>query len=381
MEKRILHLASFMGNIGDNASHLGLNNILNTVFDKFPKIERLEIRRFYKNYKLPDKLFFDENFVNLTNNYDLVIIGGGGFLDFWIENSKTGTTLDFSENIFLKIKTPILISSVGSHPHQDIPEGNIEKFENFLNLILNKDNVSLALRNDGSKVVINKLFGAKYDKLIPEVLDNAFFFKPENKLFLISEKKYILINITMDQVQMKNMIVGTVNYKFYLSELLEFIKKVIKESDLNILFAPHIFSDYTAIQELLSGLNDFHIRKRIIISPYVQGDFGCNLIFNLYQEAEFIIGMRFHANVCSIAMEKKSVGLAALDRVDYLYKNMGIEDSLILLNEPFCEKLYTQLLNHMQNPVFKVEHSAILNEKKEFSLNTYKSMFKTLKLV
>lgn len=381
MKKRILHLASFMGNIGDNASHLGLNNILNTIFDSFPKIKRLEIRRFYKNYQLPDKLFFDDNFVNMTNNYDLIIIGGGGFLDYWIENSKTGTTLDISENIFLKIKTPILISSVGSHPHQDIPDGNIEKFEKFLNLILNKDNVSLALRNDGSKVVINNLFGTKYNELIPEVLDNAFFFKPESIGFLISDKKYILLNIAMDQVQMKNMVVGTVNYNFYLFELLKFIKKVIAESDLNIVFAPHIFSDYLAIQELLSGLNNFHIRKRIIISPYVQGDFGCNLIFNLYRKAEFIIGMRFHANVCSMAMEKKSLGLAALDRVAYLYENMGNEDSLVLLNEPFSEKLFSGLLNYMQNPVNKIEQSMILNDKKEFSLNTYKSMFKALKLL
>lgn len=380
MSIKILHLASFIGNIGDNASHFGLRNILNTIFDKPPKIDRLEIRRFYKNYKLNDKLYFDENFVKLTCNYDLVFIGGGGFLDFWIENSKTGTTLDISENIFQKIKTPIFISSVGSHPHKDIPEGNIGKFENFLNLILNKNNAKVALRNDGSKTVINNLFGNKYNKLIPEILDNAFFYKPEKQKFLISKKKYILLNIAKDQVQMKNMVVGSVNYKFYLSELLKFIKKVIKETDLDILFAPHIFSDYIAIQELLSGLNEFYIRKRIIVSPYVQGDFGCNLIFNLYQKAEFIIGMRFHANVCSMSMEKKSVGLAALDRVDYLYKNMGIKDSLIYLNEPFSEILFDELRSHIESPIYKTEHSTILKKKKEFSLNTYKSIFKTLNL-
>jgi polysaccharide pyruvyl transferase WcaK-like protein len=380
MNNRILHLASFIGNIGDNASHFGLGNILNTISDKSPEIDKLEIRRFYKNYNLPDKLFFDETFVELTNNYDVVIIGGGGFFNFCIENSKTGTTLDFSDDIFLKIKTPIIISSMGILQHQEVPEGNLQKFENFLNLILNKDNATLALRNDGSKDIINKLFGSKYE-VIPEILDNAFFYKPKKLEFPISEKKYILINITKDQIQMKNMIIGSVNYKFYLSELRKFIKKVIKESDLNIVFAPHIFSDYIAIQELLSGINEFHIRTRIIVSPHVQEDFGCNLIFNIYQKAEFIIGMRFHANVCSIAMEKKSVGLVALDRVDYLYKNMGIEDSLIFLNEPFSEILFNKLLNHMQNSSYKTEHSTILAKKKEFSLSTYKSMFKTLKLV
>lgn len=51
---KILHVASFVGNIGDNASHQGLEGILKEYFNNYD-ITRLEIRKFYKNYNRVDK--------------------------------------------------------------------------------------------------------------------------------------------------------------------------------------------------------------------------------------------------------------------------------------------------------------------------------------
>ena len=77
---KILHVASFKGNIGDNASHMGFYKILKLHLIDF-KVKKIEIRKFYKNYKKSDALSFDDKFVESINNYDLCIIGGGGFLD------------------------------------------------------------------------------------------------------------------------------------------------------------------------------------------------------------------------------------------------------------------------------------------------------------
>ena len=75
---KILHIASFCGNIGDNISHKGLLNLLCQTGFKF-NIEKLEIRRFYNNYKYNDKLSFDEDMIKYINKFDYCIIGGGGF--------------------------------------------------------------------------------------------------------------------------------------------------------------------------------------------------------------------------------------------------------------------------------------------------------------
>ena len=51
---KILHIASFRGNIGDNASHLGFYSILDQVIKNY-SVERIEMRKFYKNYNGDDK--------------------------------------------------------------------------------------------------------------------------------------------------------------------------------------------------------------------------------------------------------------------------------------------------------------------------------------
>ena len=53
---RILHVASFSGNIGDNASHMGLRKVLSILIDN-PEITELEIRDYYCNAPLRNKKY------------------------------------------------------------------------------------------------------------------------------------------------------------------------------------------------------------------------------------------------------------------------------------------------------------------------------------
>ncbi|WP_301009429.1 hypothetical protein [Helicobacter sp. UBA3407] len=77
---RILHLASFSGNIGDNISHIGFKNLLNQLHLDLD-ITRLEIRKFYNNYNLSDKRFFNQELISEINSYDGCIIGGRGLYE------------------------------------------------------------------------------------------------------------------------------------------------------------------------------------------------------------------------------------------------------------------------------------------------------------
>ena len=135
-KRKILHIATFQGNIGDNASHIGLNKILETIIPIPFDLIRHEIRDYYKNVDYKVRKFFDRSFVSYVNTFDLVIIGGGGFLDYFVEDSVTGTTFDISIELLDEIKTPILFSSVGCVPNNIVPDGNVHKFEVFLKYLL-----------------------------------------------------------------------------------------------------------------------------------------------------------------------------------------------------------------------------------------------------
>jgi polysaccharide pyruvyl transferase WcaK-like protein len=368
----ILHIASFDGNIGDNASHIGFNNLLGQVVKGGYTIDRLEIRKFYNNYSLPDKQRFDDDFAALANKYDYLFIGGGGFLDFDIKGSVTGTTIGIAPAVLDKIKTPIIISSIGSNPRNEIPEGNVEKFRSFLDSFLSRENSFLAVRNDGSKPVLQDIIGKQYYDAIPEVLDHGFFYTNDGSFYRPTPKNYILINTTSDQVHMKNRTIGEVNELSYNSEMAKVIDHIINDTDYDIVFAPHIYSDFKAIDALLKGVNDFHIRTRIAITPYAQGDSGCNQIFSAYKNSSLAIGMRFHANVCSIAMGNASIGLGALDRVAYVYQSMDLADNTVIVDKPF----HQELIGKINTNISSYKTPAVLETKKAETIRLYTEKIK-----
>ena len=87
---RVLHIASFTGNIGDNANHMGFRPWFEKVSSVSVSWDNLEIREFYWKERK-----WDMDFVDLANSYDLVVIGGGNYFELWVEDSPTGTSIIF----------------------------------------------------------------------------------------------------------------------------------------------------------------------------------------------------------------------------------------------------------------------------------------------
>lgn len=365
---KILHVASFCGNIGDNASHLGLYAILRRVVGEFT-VDQLEMRDFYKNRPPAERRYFDGEFAARANKYDLLIFGGGGFLDYWVENSASGTTIDMTIENLAKITVPTLFSSMGSHPHKPVPAGNLEKFKHFLEAICDKKTMRVLPRNDGSIDRINAILDTPKATKCREILDNGFFFEPgeTGRYSGIEPRKYIAWNITTDQLQMnKNLQQLDAAEDFY-RNIASAVVALAKTSDLSHVFVPHIGADINAIAKLFAYLPDDLVRRRIFVAPYGQGDAAARFAFNVYRESHATIGTRFHTNVCSLAMGVNTIGLGVLDRIKYLYDYFGIEDRCIDVTDDFTQNL----LDTVSTPF---PHEAVLNSlarRKEESLAAY----------
>lgn len=368
---RVLHIASFYGNLGDAASHMGLYNIMHNLLSQEVEVTQVEIRRFYKNYSLPDKMTFDEKFVEMANEYDLMIIGGGGFLDYWVPGSATGTTIDISEENIKKLSVPTLFASLGCLPHKDIPEGNIEKLHQFIRHITEKDNTFLALRNDGSTGELQRLFASEFSDSVNSILDNAFFLPTSFYDKKLITKPYIAINTAVDQLYMKNRLLPKIEPSEFHKEMTKLIQSIIDETDFNIVLVPHIFRDTASYVSLLDGINDFYVRERISIAPYLQGEDGCRWLFSIYKHAHTIIGMRYHSNVCNIALQKRVFGLAALDRIIHMYSSMGMSDNVIDASHQYASKVLQLIHSDYQY------NDAQLEKMKAETLNVYKKFFQS----
>lgn len=345
----VLHLASFNGNIGDNANHYAFYKYFNKIKEFNFIIDELEIREFYWKQK-----FFDSAFVERVNNYDLLIVGGGNYFELWVDDSPTGTSIAIELDLLKEIKTPIFFNALGVDSGQGASENNLDKFKFFLDAIIErKDFVSI--RNDGARKTMIDLVGEHYLNDMYHTLDAGFFIGadyPVNTYY--KNKKYIAINIASD---MPNVRFKKNNYNQFLETMNSFINKFLaKYKNIEIVFVPHIFRDISVINDVITILDDKIRRRNISIAPLLHGNQSFKDIMAIYNNAEFVIANRFHANICSLGMGVKTIGLVNVRQIQELYNELNsmnfvdvdhcnFDDELMaLIDSPYKDSCDIELL-------------------------------------
>lgn len=328
----VLHIASFNGNIGDNANHNGLRKKLNEIFKGNISFDNIEMREFYKSWNVRE--FNSLSFINLCNSYDLVIIGGGNFFELKWDYSETGTTVNLSDSTLKKIHTPILFFGLGCDIAKGASSESIQKFDNFLNNITNSDQFLVTVRNDGSYKTIEGLYGEKYKNKVLRVPDGAFFFEADNVEFSLenNNRKNIGINVACDMKLTR--FNKEISYDNYVNDFADFLNIFLHEhEEFDLIFFPHIYSDLEAISDVLNQINDQFRRYRISVAPYLTGLGSDKYIFGLYKKCSVILGMRFHSNVCAVAQNIPTVALGSYKKINDLHEEIGLLERVVNINE------------------------------------------------
>ncbi len=329
----ILHVANFSGNVGDNANHNGMRCKLSEVFTEETHYDELDMRRFYKNYDGKNKLYFDSDFVQLANKYDLVIIGGGNYFEVWLEDSSTGCTIDMKPEIVASLSTKVLFFGLGFDRSKGYSKKTLAHFLEFIKSLQDKNKFMVTIRNDGSLEQFVDSYGIECSTLVHKVPDGGFFVSPKKSvpLMLPEDRDNIILSLAMDMPSVRY---GKQNeesgQKHLVDSFVTYIKSMI-DSKPSILFTfmPHIFTDLNIINQVIGLLPDHIIRNHISVGPYLVGTGAENFIFSYYREADLAIAMRFHANVCPISMCVPTIGIGTYKKITDLYKELSLEDRLI----------------------------------------------------
>ncbi|MCM3389083.1 polysaccharide pyruvyl transferase family protein [Ureibacillus chungkukjangi] len=323
---KVLHLASFSGNIGDVANHESFYKCFKDLFIEDLAIEKIEIRDFY--YSI-NKRRFDEEFVEYLNTFDLFIFGGGNFFELCWDYSDTGTTFNISNNLLRKIKVPILINGIGIDDFKGTTNENIEKFRSFLNTLLNYSNVLFTVRNDGSYEIFKKYY-PEYVEKIAEIPDFGFFVSDvyEMKSYKpILKNKSIGINIAKDMEEFRY---TNVSYEEFLRGMAQLIEYILNTTNYHVMLFPHILSDYEVILNVNEYVNHPDKRIRLSISGLVQEK---ELeTFKLYKECDFIFATRFHSNICAISLNIPTFGIITYPKHGIVYEKIKLSNRKQNLN-------------------------------------------------
>lgn len=330
---KVLHLASFTGNIGDNANHSGFRPWFERVSGCLVEWTNLEIREYYWKEKK-----FDESFIKLVACFDLLIIGGGNYFELWVENSATGTSIDISPDIFSQIHIPIFFNALGCDEGQGVPASSLEKFTCFLDTLVTSPQYLVTVRNDGAIKTLRKHVAAALADKVFSIPDGGFFvdFEGSGGCYLMPSTKRVGINLASDMADIRFKEFGDERgFDKFCDEFANMLDTIADE-DLNIhyIFFPHIFRDLEIIASVISRLGDKLRRTRVTVAPYLIGVEGARHVFGLYRQCHLTLGMRFHSNVCAIGMGVPVIGLCNYPQIEYLYEEIQYLDYCVSVKKP-----------------------------------------------
>jgi polysaccharide pyruvyl transferase WcaK-like protein len=351
----VLHVASFVGNIGDNANHNGTRAQLRQNVSVPLAFENTEIRKYYQNYTKPDRLSFDEQFVRRANNNDLVVVGGGSFFDIWLDTSATGTTIDLSPAQIDQIDTPIVFHGLGCVPALDVTTKVVDRFRRFLEHLFETDHTLVSVRNDGSTSRIAETVGTAHADAITTIPDGAFFVDVDSTPHpeLPGTGPVLGINVVSDMRE-RRFPGGTtaLTYDEYVREFANFVDSFLdSHPEFQLVFIPHIYSDLTAVADVLAQVDIFYRRNRITTAPYLHGMGAERHLFDVYDTVDLSMGLRFHSNVCPIGLATPSIGLAnGHPKVNDLYHELGYPDRTVSVHQAgFADRLLKQVEQTIAN--------------------------------
>ncbi len=344
---KIVQLACYSGNIGDNANLRGTRRLLRRNLPWRLSFTDLDILDFLWGHRK-----FDAEFQELVNRHDLFIIGGGGFFELSSDQSATGTPLDFSRELLEGIKVPMVFHALGVDLGPEVPARRVERFRRFLDYLLCRPDVLVSIRNDGTGATVSRLLGEEYGQRLYQVPDGGFFTEVKEAAHpeLKPGKVTVAVNLAGDMLP-RRFPGGQAHLDFagFLKELSRTLRRFLQEQErAELILVPHIFKDVAAAGALLSSLGVPYCRRRVNLAPLLQGPGAQGYIFDLYRRCHLVLGMRFHANVCPLGLETPTLGLVCHPQIAALYRELGLEDHALVVNRPgFSDSLFEKMLSHL----------------------------------
>lgn len=334
---RILHIASFTGNIGDIINHEGFySNILKKGVD----VEKLEIRKFYKNAQ---ELCFNQSLLSYINTYDALILGGGGFFDVRWDDSPTGTTLEMDDHFIDDIKIPVLVNAMGVHIDYDKAEA-IRKFNSFILKVCCLNNWMITLRNDGSLSRLKHIVNAS-DLNIAVVPDNGFAFKP---LSSVKESNIVGLSITNDLFSPR--FNGSITSESFNEKMVSLCDYILRQGN-EIMFFLHAPQDLDVLHFIYKKLGNERFRNGIKVAPFdTYTKENANSINMLYSKCKYIIAMRFHANVIALKNIIPVIGLAGHEQISGIYNEINLPNQCVVIRDGFYDNLINMIDSINSNP-------------------------------
>lgn len=322
----VLHLASFVGNLGDNAMHDGEYR---TRAEDLPfplEHHACEVRDFIHWRRRT----FDASFVDEANRADLVVIGGFSLFQLWRDTTASGTYLEVTPALFEAIRRPILFHGLGCDATRGVTPVAVARTRAFLDAVLGFDHCRFSLRNDGTADMLRSHLGADYLQAMRIVPDGGLFAQPDavDHPRPVAGARFLAVNLAGDMPDKRYRDAeGADLTGRFARQMAGGIERVLAaDPGLTCVFVPHIYSDFAPISTVLDALDDRLRRTRVAVAGLGQGDDAWAAAFHLYRRAEAVVAMRYHASLGAIGFGTPVFGISTHHKIAGQFAAYGLGD-------------------------------------------------------
>lgn len=356
--KTIVHIASHTTNIGDGALVRGIQSTLPE--DIAVQIEF--INHCLTDFFTYDKLRFDQEYVDWINdNADMLLIGGGGFI------TAEGFSLQFDLDLLQKIRVPIVVYAIGYNLFFGEALENASAISILITRIRELGGL-FSLRNDGSVERLQKDVGSAVAESVREIPDPGLFVPATPMVHpqIRGGKRNIVLQLAGDKLtnrlisggkssvafgapQTKRQKKNISQSDFVCDAIANVCNKVGMTPDINFVIAPHIYSDLDITKNFVSAARKISAPRylagsRLEIAGVLRGTQHASGYFDLYRQADFVIGMRGHSMIVSVGVGTPCVGVVSHPKVEGFLKDCCLEKwSTNVVDANFEDSLFEKI--------------------------------------
>ena len=368
------HLGAYDKNFGDNVAIRNVRVALDELMDEEIVWKPIDLLTIHKPGK--DKRWYISIFKEISQRYDMLIIGGGGMIqDYVCDEHEMSWNMPFDDEILSVIDIPIVCVSLGINLFRGLPGLKPSTLKNLKSLI-DKSRL-FSLRNDGSYEIFKKL-DLKTESAVYETPDPGLIFGEQ---YMVPRKSVMSRGALQPVWNGRREINGSRFGKYFhiMRDRVEKIRSLIIKNDLKILeHTPkdanmHMLDFETDVTYTIDGTL-FCFENQLITVRY-------------YHEIDFSVAMRGHGQMVAIALNVPSLYFSTQAKVeDFSLKNGFADYNVDIHDDDWYEKLNNKIIR-LQNDKeylhnwYEIRDKFVLQCKRDFYeyCNKIKALLQELK--
>jgi polysaccharide pyruvyl transferase WcaK-like protein len=336
---KILHLASHEINPGDGALNLVIRERLSALADTEVEFTLRDV--------IVDRRPLTANDLD---PFDLVVVGGGGFINNSDRAAQTGTELPIALAEYRRAKPRFAFVALGHNLFASQHYRHAKALSQLLAIAAERGD-PFSVRNDGSLARMRSALGEACAGLA-EVPDPGFFIgSPLRPPLEASTRPYALLQVAGDSLwlrlgggQMRRVLTrfSSCALDGLAERLAQWGLRCWRDCGLDILVAPHLRLDVSLASAVLNhlyagaGHAADHRPFRMVGTPYAA---HARAYFSAYSAASLVVGMRGHAVICGVGLRRPVIALSTHPKIAGFMDDCGLKDWTVPLSHDMVDDL------------------------------------------